>query len=148
MADNEKLDEVLAWVTQEHEKQQRGEPSHWDQGSWFTKFDAGTPESRNYCSTACCIAGYVVERDGGVPRFIMPSYNALQATAARMPDGELVIIEEYAREVLGLTEDQADALFGGGNDYNDIVSVIGQIKDGVEHPRRAWYDDDYYGEED
>lgn len=91
----------------------------WDQ-SMFYKY-------RPECGTTCCVAGYAATVLGqGVPDtkhmgFDRPYVAGLVST----PDGRFIHIEDYAREVLGLTEHQANTLFYGvGNDLEQLIQFL------------------------
>ena len=42
-------------------------------------------------------------------------------------DGEVEQISDHARRALDLTENQADWLFGGGNDWSDMMHIIADV---------------------
>lgn len=97
MVDLAKLDAVLKYI--------EDKPSEWVQGTWG---------QRNACGTAGCIAFHVGRHDGAEMAWEDWSeanevFFALEAIAGETP-------WEYARSSLGLTRDQANALFNGGND--------------------------------
>ena len=120
------LDGLLAWAEAEHEKQLKGLPSEWDQGHWAISRPDGTPIAAS-CATACCLAGKVVASQGG--RFLLESdYGDYQiATTAELPSGRVVDVEDFARDHLGLTYEQAAALFDGDNTITDVRRIIGAL---------------------
>jgi len=63
----------------------------------------------NSCGTAYCVAGYVAQMHE-------PGFQT-----AHQVRGES--IENYARKKLGLSQDQADQLFSGGNDAADVRMI-------------------------
>lgn len=123
------LDALLAWAEAEHEKQQKGLPSEWDQGSWAKV----APQVA--CGSACCIAGKAVARAGGV--FLLPVGPRPGRTTtdfAEMPNGREVYISDEAEDLLGLNSDQADALFEQDNTIEDVRRIIAEIKEGETSP--------------
>jgi hypothetical protein len=46
----------------------------------------------------------------------------------------VVMAEVRARRLLDLEEEDADVLFDGDNTLDHLVSLVSQIKDGVENP--------------
>ncbi len=133
------LDGLLAWAEAEHEKQLKGLPSEWDQGHWAISRPDGTPIAAS-CATACCLAGKTVAADGGKFLLNTPSYGEFGvATTAEMPTGEIVDVESYATERLGLTAAQSDKLFDADNDIQDVRDIIAAIQSG---------DDDFFNEDD
>ncbi len=124
------LDGLLAWAEAEHEKQLQGLPSEWDQGHWAISRPDGTPIAAS-CATACCLAGKTVAADGGKFLLKTPSYGEFGiATDAELPTGEIVDVENYATERLGLTYEQAQRLFDVDNDIQDVRDIIAAIQSG------------------
>lgn len=103
--DVDRLDHLLAWATEEDAKKRRGEPSQWDQGIYL--------ERNSSCGTVCCIAGKVVLEDGVLLRW-----------SADCGD--------YARKALGLSEDQASALFFPTNNLEMLRGIVAGIKQGLD----------------
>jgi hypothetical protein len=150
------LRKTFDWVTEQNERAEAGLPSEWDQGTWVRTGNGDFHDALNIrhelldtsggvltartdkipevkktlaamaqnCGTACCVAGYVTLLDH-------PFEDAFIGTAiSGLPGAEgtaLVDPEDYAREALGLTEDEANELFSGGNEYGDIKRVMTQI---------------------
>jgi hypothetical protein len=86
------------------------------------------------CATACCLAGNTVLTEG--EKFILPvntAYvtaaeavrelredDALEVSMCVSKEGVVSNISARARELLGITDQQAEYLFGGGNDIDDV----------------------------
>lgn len=120
MPDMDRLEALYAWAAEQDALRRAGLPSHWDQGNWIVW---GTD-----CGTACCIAGKVALEDGGQP---LDRSGALSEFVILM-DGEVTEIDAHAERVLGLTRDQASALFEGDNDLADLRVVIDAVGRGVD----------------
>lgn len=117
----ERLQGLLAWAEGEAEKAAQGKPSQWDQTIWS-----------NECGTSCCIAGKVALEEGLTPRvstfyprtvrnFVTPDGDFVT------PDGDSVDPSDFAQDKLGLTLEQADALFEENNTLSDLRHIIGKI---------------------
>lgn len=63
------------------------------------------------CGTTFCFAGHTVLEAGDT---VLMDLDRGDAEFCRTPEGEIRTIEERAQELLGLTEDQALVVFGGG----------------------------------
>jgi hypothetical protein len=101
MADIAKLDAALAYI-EEH-------PKEWAQGSWG---------HRNACGTAGCIAYHVGRLDGAAIEWDdysdgLGPYFSVDRIGGEGP-------ATYAQRSLGLSDDQADDLFGGANSMQDL----------------------------
>jgi hypothetical protein len=136
--DTEYLASLLAWAEDENEKRKRGERSEWDQGNWITlpaSFNGllddhpGVPLVSLPCGTACCIAGKVALDAGGLPALVGAGTSAphYAGSIVDMPDGTKVGVDTFAAERLGITVDQAEVLFSGSNDIEDLRLIIGAI---------------------
>lgn len=138
-----RLLELGRWLTREERKRRLGHDSEWNQDVWIdTNYgnNVETPAENLVawsCGTACCAAGRIALEDGGMPAFFdrhaqdykrLPVGGELETISdAQMFFGSRVRpIDEYAADALGLTDDQADRLFAGGNDWDDMVDLIGQ----------------------
>lgn len=116
-------------------------PEKHDQGNWFftewmetreeiEKAHADAREN-NWCGTTACFAGWTSllagdrmlsweERRNATDRFF--------STEIRSADtGRVRSVRERARDLLGLTESQADLLFDGGNSRNELKRLITNI---------------------
>lgn len=96
-------------------------PDLWDQSVWVRPLDVDEPGAEDEpgadwtCGTAACLAGWAaLHADAG----LVP--DRLHDTSLRAPDGELVNVESFARERLGLTPLQGDVLFATGNSLRDL----------------------------
>lgn len=129
--DRDKLIEVVKWAAGEDAKQKLGLPSEWEQGYWLSYRGEGTGIGANgFCGTACCIAGKVALDDGWRPP---PELSAWRGNvgATVIKNDEVRSVGPLAREILGLTENQADRLFSGDNTYEDVIRIAREIL-GVE----------------
>lgn len=104
----EKLDAAIAWI-EEH-------PEEHDQASYF---------ARTACGTTACLAGVVVMLDGWVPEWAGRHW---ETPRARKGD-RVMWVRDVAQGLLGLSEDQADALFLGAGtlatvkEYRDRIAA-------------------------
>ena len=71
--------------------------------------DAIVPEG--VCGTKFCFAGHAVLEAGDAILFDLDDLG--YADMVRTPDGQYVMLEERAQELLGITRDQASLLFAG-----------------------------------
>lgn len=121
----EELDAVIAFL--------KAHPTIHDQGNW-AQYNGNVPPKVTPaldCGSAFCIAGAVVARAGGIIQWTR-SWEDFWSASEVIVDGANRWIESYAREVLGLTEDQSDMLFSGSNTMEDIDWIRDQIAEGVE----------------
>jgi hypothetical protein len=138
MANNEMLDLVMSKIIADQE--------HWDQGVWRAQLDGsrtakvvdedGKKVLPVDCGTAFCFAGWTCQLDTqDTPRWA--SHDALWPNS-HDPSHDVyayvVMAEVRARRLLDLEEEEADVLFDGDNKLADLVSLVSQIKDGVEDP--------------
>lgn len=96
------------------------------------------------CGTAACAAGHISLQDGGRPAFrYMGDIGPVPFVSEWADDihdwvdqlsssemffgGQLESIDDHARRVLGLDEDQAARLFDGDNDWDAMVYHISQF---------------------
>lgn len=84
----------------------RRHPESWDQDNW-----GRAPKG---CGTTHCIAGWTAQLSGEQILWA-PCPAGLYALDVRLPHGEVRTIGRYAMEKLGLTRDQAQALFHSTN---------------------------------
>jgi hypothetical protein len=107
-------------------------PEDWDQEMWW-------------CESTACFAGHVAARNGchlnvASPhpyrlRSVMtqpwnsrltPLYDQVVDDPARKP----ITVREYARDVLGLTDDEADLLFSGSNELEALQHIVKGLVNG------------------
>lgn len=102
------LREALAWARLENEKP-------WEQSQWYQEdfFTEGEMVGRT-CDTAYCIAGWVAAKE--------KTFEQMK----RMGGHE---VEALATKRLGLTEYEADYLFSGSNDLEDVEAAAADIAD-------------------
>ena len=91
-------------------------PDGWDQDTWASK---GTLNG-SACGSTMCFAGTTVFLAGAKIQYVAhPDHpNYLQAEHCVTPEGSMVAIEDYATELLGLTDAQADDIFYSDSDMN------------------------------
>ena len=108
-------------------------------------FDTYIPVS---CPTAACVAGWAATLSGG--RMLVDEYEATytrgSAEASRvLVDGEVYHISTYARQVLGLTSGEADALFDGNWSNAETLENLDDIIRAAKHGREwqpRWHGED------
>lgn len=93
----------------------------WEQTRWI---------GEDQCGTYGCFAGWRVILDGGVMH--KPDtdvYPATYGAYARMPDGRVVQVREYAVKQLGLSQEQAEEMFHANNTLEDLKHLVDPICD-------------------
>lgn len=115
----------------------------WYQGDWFRgALDGVVPHDERYhfvdvtCGSSGCIAGNVVIAEGD--KMVIPSavtrsvYKGMMLTTTQCltTDGEVTSIPARARDLLGITQREADSLFAGDN---TIDAVIRRAKNIAKH---------------
>jgi hypothetical protein len=118
----------------------------WQQGSWRydwngldKQIDAMREDPKNpSCTTAFCVAGWVAA-------LYQVRWARLDASYIGNPDtcdcvgprctneAHILFVSEFAREKLGLANYDADALFAGDNNFEQVQAGLKMIVDG--HPR-------------
>ncbi len=83
--------------------------------------------SRQSCGTACCIAKKTALLRGELTYAIDPGGTA---SMVFQPDGRVVHVEFIAQEALGLTDEEATALFDGDNELADVEEWVELIISG------------------
>jgi hypothetical protein len=91
-------------------------PEEWDQKVWAKRTD---------CGTACCLAGTALAIQGYEFEW---SFGAFSREAFATADGEN--IGDTAQEELGLTDDEADALFSETNSLSRLWALANDYTDG------------------
>ena len=122
----ELLDEILSFI--------KAHPQTWVQDSWYKNVDPETGFSwvsvhteevteENSCGTSFCFAGHTAIHEG----FPSPPMNNTYPWTRQVQDGEDTYTQEandFARDLLGLDYDQADALFDSENSLQDLDTMI------------------------
>ena len=108
------------------------------------------------CPTAACVAGWAASLSGGM--MLVDEENATYRTGGSVEahdvlvKGEVRNISSFARERLGLTANEADALFDGEWSNEETVENLSDIihaaKHGMEWEIRYHGQDDYDGADD
>lgn len=96
----------------------------WDQASWMRT------KAKSECGTAGCVAGWAVELTGRYELLFagVEHVNELYVEMVRdRVTGEEEYIETVATRELGLTIEEADVLFMGGNDMPMLIWAAEQI---------------------
>lgn len=147
--DRDLLQRSLKWVKTEHERT----VPEWHQGFWVVGLEStgevvrlplrGEPlpidefrRSRGWqvmragCGTAYCVAGHVVAEAGD--RFVSRvrgHESGLGRSGYCMAEdaGEVTTVGMRAAELLGVNDDEAEALFSATNSYEEIVDVAREI---------------------
>lgn len=125
------LDEILAYV--------KAHPMQWNQDDWFKIVDLETGDVRyesekvivqeiNSCGAAMCFAGHAALRMG----FPAPPKNNGQSWSRKVDSdddwADSESVETFARNVLGLTAGQGEALFAGNNTLQDLEDIIEALR--------------------
>ena len=96
-------------------------PEEWDQTLWGTnhafvneygQVTYDLQRDATACHTACCIAGWAIMIDGTY-KVGFPAGGMVVEDAMRDPG-------QVARELLGITRDEASILFNGGNSRKQV----------------------------
>lgn len=144
----ELLDEILSFI--------KAHPLTWQQDSWYRTMDLKTGDIRyfsqeeivedvNSCGTAFCFAGHVAIHEG----FPAPPLNGdawyRQVKSTNSSWGTYTEeVNEFAQKRLGLSYNQADALFSGHNSLDDLKNMVTLLHydpsiDGDEMEEVTWY---------
>ena len=102
-------------------------PDSWYQGDWAVqrRLTPGMYVAKDdVCDTAYCFAGHAVVRNGDT---IIWGDDTVATYMCRQPDGRARYISNRARDVLGLTAEQAQSLFRPMNTLEDIRGYIKQF---------------------
>lgn len=113
-------------------------PQKWLQEAWFALIDPKTGnrvwdielfdvEEINSCGSAFCFAGHAALKSG----FCAPPKSPNSAWRMDI-NGRDVWVEDYAREQLGLTHEQAGVLFAADNSLEDLETIVKAIIDNPE----------------
>lgn len=95
--------------------------ARWNQHEWATQ------ERNGVCQTAYCIAGQAVAQAGIKIEYVLSyEHDGIKHMFAERTENGRWISDEAA-DILGLTEDEADDLFDGDNEFSDVKRVAEQI---------------------
>lgn len=140
----ERLREAVAWAEREAAKPK----GKWDQTSWargkvgrnrkFTAIDglmydndSATVLVEVKCKTAYCVAGHLCadQKDAFVTYDWAADYDGKVSADYVIPKGttEAISIETRAADLLGITAREAEALFEGANDLDDVRRIARRI---------------------
>jgi hypothetical protein len=112
-----RLTQLLEYITQN--------PSEWDQDVWA---------ERSVCGTAFCAAGTAINL------FTYAQFNWMPAVTIGGPsfaetvtdtDDVEYMIDDYARVVLELTDEQGELFFNPDNDLHDLWRLASEFTEGV-----------------
>ena len=96
--------------------------SQWNQGNWVTSpenwaadiaWETGTTVDPAACGTAYCVAGYIGQ-------MLNPEYKETSIV-------DDVHVSDFAAEALGLEYYEADELFSGSNEAEDVRRIAERI---------------------
>lgn len=122
----ELLDEIMNFI--------EAHPRTWVQDSWYKNVDPETGvsflqqiteevEETNSCSTSFCFAGHVALHEGfpNPPKTNVENWTRLVVSEDGTYSED---VSDFARDILGLTYDQAEALFGSSNSMEDLKLMV------------------------
>lgn len=124
MRNTQELEAVMQYISDN--------PEEWDQENW--------------CGTTMCFAGHVAMRNG-CQRAVVSQLNDFGAMEFRHvelgsrtfivrdhfvldPLSKKVTVCEYARDILGLEDDEANLLFSGSNGIEDLQHIVKGLVNG------------------
>lgn len=144
--DVKRLIHLAEWAAAQEARRRLDLPSEWDQNHWLLNLGEVLTEVAP-CGTACCIAGKVTLEDGWLPNAAVDSPEnwtisesedyVIKVDKSGKPVGDARYVPEVAQEILGLTDDQANRLFDGDNDLDDVLDVIVEILAEVQEAVRS-----------
>lgn len=111
-----RLVDAISWAAGQDARRRLGLPSEWDQRVWFADMGIEDVALGGHCGTVGCLAGYVVLAQ-------LHAEPSLNNCAARLPNGPWVTVKLAAREALGLTWEQGQALFHELNTLDDLIRI-------------------------
>lgn len=115
----------------------KAHPTTWSQEDWFRVVDRKTGNTKyvsefskveeiNSCGTSFCFAGHVALHEG----FPAPPINTNDSWTRIVDDPEIEYpehVEDFARDRLGLTYRQANALFAENNSMEDLERMVSAL---------------------
>jgi hypothetical protein len=118
------LQKVLDWAYEQYQRALRGEPSEWNQGTWFIDLTAVSSldserteraiDAGTVCDTACCIGGKTAIMMGWRP--VWSSGDLVQHPT----ENYMASVRHVAAAGLGLSPYEAGLLFNGRNNIRDL----------------------------
>lgn len=131
------LRSTLEWAYDQWHRQQRGEISEWEQGDWVIETAHRIPSHEEpvlralidegvLCGTSCCVAGKIALDLGYRAVSRGSSMMQLQGTKTHARTAS-----DIASEALGISEEEADDLFGGDNTIYDLFKFGADWTDGA-----------------
>jgi len=127
-----------------HRATATGTPSRWEQKTYRAFLADPIPRTDlpGRCDTALCVAGWAIElspewrwlheaptHDGWDDDLVVPA-------TCPDPDGNEVDAWEAGTDILGLTGDQANALFDAENSLQTVLAMIDLL---LENPRAEYH---------
>lgn len=124
----ELLRSTLAWAEREAVKPYS--ESQWYQGDWVLPPEESGLTIGGHrqvkCQTAYCFAGWATAQT------LDPTERMDEIGDVYRGDKRIEDCDERAARVLGIDFDQADALFDGGNDIEDVRRIVNAIITGQD----------------
>lgn len=93
-------------------------PEEHDQDHWGLK---------TACGTVMCFAGHAAVLDGATPIWNQGPSDRHPEMEAVIRNGSAMRVEQYAGMALGLTDKEADELFWGADDIDDVRKVVAKF---------------------
>lgn len=110
------------------------EPGRHFQGHWAMADD--DPRQGGDCGTSYCVAGWTTVLDG---QQLLWERAGIQSWGAEFLADDETTIAHYAREALGLSRPEANALFAAGNPRGGVLVMLDRLieagKNGVRVER-------------
>jgi hypothetical protein len=109
----------------------KAEPHTWRQTSWGVETE---------CGTAYCLAGHIVTQAGYQMVWEPWDVGGVQRKAVSCvapSGGRMKLISQVAQRLLGVNETQAEALFDGANDLEDLEHLGKALANGQGIPSRV-----------
>jgi hypothetical protein len=101
------------------------DPASHDQKHWVTSQTLEIPE--DFCGTTGCVAGWAALLSGRDVRFALLESFGYYDFVGVMLDGERDNISAIGRELLELTDDQAEWLFAAGRTTDEVYAALKDI---------------------
>lgn len=113
------LDKVLEQIDIARNNPQA--PFQWDQGNWRMVKE---------CGTSFCFAGWAAQLDSADWLDRGNGLNGPSWVNTPTPDEprKITHVSDYAKNLLGLDDHEAEILFAGDNTYEHLVEIVSLIK--------------------